>query len=475
MTEQELFKIEPNLYDYQIPDILNYCDKDKILNANRPGYGKTIEAITMLKIWKSRIVLIVCGKSLTLQWAKQLEQWWPDGCDGNGLRIMISPEKVQEWKEIMSWPRSSEKGTLVVIAKWDTLAAGCFSRAPNQRNKNARIFIPTARLERYKSVMWDCIVADEVHKIKNASTARAQALEHIPGVKKIGLTGTPILKHPDDLYSILHWLNPEYSGNSYWKFVYKYCNVVQTPFGKKIMGITKDRSIVQELRDKLEQFTIRNPERKYGKGKQIQTIQLEMYPAQRKKYNEIKQLELDELPDDCTIFNGMTHMLRLRQMTSNPQMFSPSLANPKVDYIKDFLDVDEDLKLVIFTCFARTTKMLMQSLKKYGIVSFIGEMSEKERDEAKQKFVQDLNVRVLVGTIGAMSEGVDGLQTVCHNAIFMDRDWSPGINEQAEDRLYRAGQEEGVMITYLECEKSVDQKVGRINLNKIKSVRELFD
>ena len=459
MTEKELFEIEPNLFDYQIPDILNYCDVPQILNANRPGYGKTIEAITMLKIWRPKKVLVICGKSLTLQWAKQIKDWWGKDC-------VLSPEQL-------GW-LAKDNAEGVVIAKWDTLASNCLHQNSNPRNKSAKIFSPSARLEQYKMFTWDCIIADEVHKIKNASTARAQMLESLPGRRKQGLTGTPILKHPDDLYSILHWLNPIYSGNSYWNFVYKYCNVVQTPFGKKITGISKNENAVTELKFLLSKFTIRNPERTYGKGKQVQTVALEMYPAQRKLYEQIKQLELDSLPENCTIFNGMTHVLRLRQVVSNPQIIEPKLANPKLDYIKDFLDIDEDLKLVVFTCFAETAKTLVKSLVKYKAVAFIGEMSEADRNLNKLKFIHEPSVRVLIGTIGAMSEGVDGLQKVCHNAIFMDRDWSPGINEQAEDRIYRSGQTEGVMITYLECEKSVDQKVGKINLNKLKSVKELF-
>ena len=205
----------------------------------------------------------------------------------------------------------------------------------------------------------------------------------------------------------------------------------------------------------------------------MNVVKLEMYPAQRKLYEQIKELILEELPEDCTIFNGMMRSLRLRQVCSNPALFEPKYKNPKIDYLKDVLDIDDELKYVVFTYFAETAKQIAKECKSAKPVLFIGSKDERERAEAKSKFIRG-DSRLLIGTIGAMSEGVDGLQEVCYNGIFFDRDYNPGPNEQAEERLHREGQIGLVNISYLECEKSIDQKVGKINLKKLKSIRELF-
>ena len=82
---------------------------------------------------------------------------------------------------------------------------------------------------------------------------------------------------------------------------------------------------------------------------------------------------------------------------------------------------------------------------------------------------------VIAGTIGAMGQGYDGLQQVSHTMVFIDRDWSPEILKQAEDRLHRMGQEHLVNIYYLECTGSFDQHVGRINRTKADDIRSALN
>ena len=82
---------------------------------------------------------------------------------------------------------------------------------------------------------------------------------------------------------------------------------------------------------------------------------------------------------------------------------------------------------------------------------------------------------MLAGTIGAMGQGYDDLQRVCRLMIFIDRDWSPEIMNQAEDRLHRMGQDNPVNIYYLECQGSFDQHVGRINQNKANDIRSALN
>jgi SNF2 family DNA or RNA helicase len=43
----------------------------------------------------------------------------------------------------------------------------------------------------------------------------------------------------------------------------------------------------------------------------------------------------------------------------------------------------------------------------------------------------------------------------------MDLDWSPGSNEQAEDRLHRSGQTKDVMIHIIQAEETVDAFIAQ--------------
>ena len=58
--------------------------------------------------------------------------------------------------------------------------------------------------------------------------------------------------------------------------------------------------------------------------------------------------------------------------------------------------------------------------------------------------------------LGWFSEEVGGE----HQAHFVDLDWTPGLNVQAEDRLCRIGQRNSVLITRLVADVSLDRRVS---------------
>ena len=169
---------------------------------------------------------------------------------------------------------------------------------------------------------------------------------------------------------------------------------------------------------------------------------------------------MDELPETLTIANAAVHLLRLMQVTSDPKIFDPSIDNPKFEYIAELLEENPDKKLVVYTSYKQTATDLMKHLSvKCSVIT--GELDIEQRKKAIADFITGKST-VLIGTIGALGTGVDGLQKVCSTAIFLDCSWSPQMNQQAEDRLHRIGQYEPVDIYYLRLKDSVDQYVGQI-------------
>ena len=439
-----------NLYDYQKEDIAKVQDIDYVLNANKMGYGKTVEAIALMQLWKAQRVLIVCPKAVMDQWAAEIKKW--DGRD-----CIVRPTQIFDKRQI-------------VVINYDKLANGTFIR-----RSNFKIFEPGPYLQQFFMFQWDLIICDEVHRIKNRDAKVTRALEKLPARRKIGMSGTPILNKPDDLYSILHWLNPKYSGNSYWSFVNKYCKVEDSFFGKKIVGLTDSLERQKELIDLLEPFTIRNPDLILGKGKRVTEIPLTMGAKQKRLYKDIKNLIFDELPENCTVLNGMSKIIRLQQTTSSPELFEVK-DNIKAEWLIEMCLSNPEMKFVVFSRFAKTVNLVSEKLKAADIsaITYTGDLKMAERNESLRLF-KETPVQVLFGTIGALGQGVDGLQQVCHTAIFLDRDWSPALNEQAEDRLNRIGQKELVDIYVLECIGTVDKYVGKININKTIDIRKVLD
>ncbi|KAJ5386239.1 DNA excision repair protein ERCC-6-like 2 [Penicillium cosmopolitanum] len=57
-------------------------------------------------------------------------------------------------------------------------------------------------------VEWDCVIADECHKIKEQTAGVTKAMNEINALCRIGLTGTAIQNRYEELWTLLNWANP---------------------------------------------------------------------------------------------------------------------------------------------------------------------------------------------------------------------------------------------------------------------------
>ena len=424
------------LQPFQVKDIDKMMGLQHCLNANPMGLGKTVETVRYLAANKPKTALIVCPKIIRTQWKDQLGRW------GN-LKA-----------EIYDGQQNVAPG--VWIINYDKL-----------RNEKT--------LMKFKEFQWEFLILDEAHKIKSRGAQQTQAVKNIPAAHRVALTGTPILRYVDDLWSILNFLDPQYACNSYHTFVDYFCEQQQTPWGPKIVGMTKNPNKIALLNALLDFISVRNAV-KVGAGKTRETVRLPMSKKQRELYRKEKQLLLDELPENCTIANGAVLTIRLMQTTSWPGLFEPGEHGPKFEWILEMCKNNPTEKIVVFSVFERTATALKLFLEDNGIhaSTITGKQKAETNEKSRSTFIEG-GSQVLIGTIGAMGQGYDGLQEVSHTLIFVDRDWSPEILKQAEDRLNRMGQKKMVNIYYLECQGSFDQHVGRINFNKADDIRRALN
>lgn len=422
------------LEEYQIADIDKALGLQHYLNANPMGLGKTPETVRYLKEKCAHTALIVTPKIIRHQWQHQLKVWGD------------FDSQIYEGQQMV------DEG--IWIVNYDKL-----------RNEQTRL--------KFRRFQWEYLILDEAHKIKSRNSQQTKAVKELPAAHRIALTGTPILRYVDDLWSILHFLDESYSGISYWAFRDYFCEMQHTPWGDKIVGLTKNPAKVAILNQLMLSVSIRNNAVEVAHGKTREIVRLPMTKKQRELYRKEKNLVLDELPEDLTIANGAVLSLRLMQTTSWPGLYIEGEPGPKFEWILETCLNNPKEKFVVFSVFEKTITALVEYLRTNGVsaVSITGK-NKAETSEANKRLFVDKDVQVLAGTIGAMGQGYDELQKVCRLMIVIDRDWSPEIMAQAEDRLHRKGQSNPVCIYYLECQGSFDQHVGRVNQNKAADIRE---
>ena len=427
----------PHLFKYQYDDVIKLCGRVNALNANPMGLGKTLETIMVLR--ENGLmdrVLILCPKSVTYQWKEELENWWPE----TKGKIDVLPTHV------------GSSGIIIMN----------YERAITKKMR--------PQLNRFR---WEVVICDEAHRIKSRTSVRTKLVHSLPAGRRFALTGTPVLNKPNDLWSLLNWLDWRYSGKSYHSFTNYFCDVEDGFFGPSIKGLTKNSAKEAILVKLLNEVGVYN-ENTMGMGKRVITVNLPMDAKQKKLYKDAKNLVFENLPDTMTIPNGAVLLMRLQQITSNPHLFEPTAINPKFLWILDTIEDNPEEKFVVFTRFSQTLQALQKRIGPGRCVVYEGQMSAAERSAAIKQFKTDPAIRCLIGTIGALGQGVDGLQHVSRTAIFIERDWSPALMQQAEDRLNRIGQKHQVLVYCLDCPNTVDKYVGRVNLRKREDIEKVL-
>lgn len=137
-------------------------------------------------------------------------------------------------------------------------------------------------------------------------------------------------------------------------------------------------------------------------------------------------------------------------------------------------------KVIIWSSFVENVELIAERLADLGadyIHGGVDASSEAEADsrEAKVKrFHDDKAAMVLVANPAACSEGIS-LHTVCHHAIYVDRNYNAAQFLQSQDRIHRIGSDELKFIEIIVCPDTVDDSVSRRLHLKIDRMGEALD
>jgi SWI/SNF-related matrix-associated actin-dependent regulator 1 of chromatin subfamily A len=125
--------------------------------------------------------------------------------------------------------------------------------------------------------------------------------------------------------------------------------------------------------------------------------------------------------------------------------------------------VEQGKKVIIFTNFTDTLNQITEHFGK-SAVKLDGSMSKQERQKAVDRFQEDEKIQVFVGNIKAAGVGIT--LTAAEAVIMNDLSFVPSDHSQAEDRAYRYGQKNNVLVYYPIFENTIESIIYDILQNK---------
>lgn len=153
-----------------------------------------------------------------------------------------------------------------------------------------------------------------------------------------------------------------------------------------------------------------------------------------------------------TAFEGMGALAEARKC----------LAICKIPKLLELVDEyeDNDTPLVVFSAHRMPIDVLA---RRDGWITITGSTPPVKRAQIETDF-QAGKYKGIAGTIRAMSEGLT--LTYAHHCAFVDQDWTPAQNNQAEDRVCRIGQDRGVQIIRLVADHDLDRMITDLLVRK---------
>ncbi|MCT7968964.1 DEAD/DEAH box helicase [Laspinema sp. D1] len=306
------------------------------------------------------------------------------------------------------------------------------------------------------------LIADEAHFAQNSTSKRTQNLLDLAQNKNCIaawlLTGTPLKNgRPINLFPLLVATNHPL-GQDKWAYHRRYCDAyhrVINSRGKTVWDVT-GAAHLDELAKKTEDVILRRKKQECLKELPAKTRlfkQTELEPKQSKAYQaEITRLvkEYRQRAKSGEVDPDAEALVTLNYLRKVGSEFKVEAAIALAEEI-----LEQGQQIVIFTEFVESAKTIHAHL---GGELLTGEIRPDERQGMIDRF-QSGESKVFTGTIKAGGVGIT--LTAASHIILVDRPWTPGDAEQAEDRCHRLGQQNAVFATWLQLGQ-IDQAIDSL-------------
>lgn len=466
------------LKDFQKMSVAHLLAVQNAANFSVPGSGKTTMTYAALSKWIEdgiiEKIMVICPTAAFMPWEDEYE-----GCFGKKPRVL----RVKgEYAEILD--NIGDAYDLFIL---------------HYHTSNTKRIELMRFLKKYKTAL----IVDESHRIKNpnlgAWSSAALFLAQY-ATRRIILSGTPMPNNYQDLWTQITFLWPHDQplGNQsrYNDYVKKRglnkehketLNALFSRIMKKDLNLPKPEFIPHyvELGDhqrqiydiiatktleEIDSLEEQSRLQRFRMAKMIRLLQSASNPSllyemshefdvNSPLFDSPQQMVSAELGFDVdSIDNADLKSLPISEKIANySKLEIPSKIRKVASLTKELVEKNE--KVLIWSSFLLNMKIYQEDvLKEFDPVIINGEISKDpdvvpNRDELVRKFKEDPDCKVLIATPASLGESVSlhknsKEESVCRNAIYLDRNFNGAQFMQSVDRIHRIGMPNDVFVKY---------------------------
>lgn len=398
------------------------------------GGGKSLITVATTAACNHRRTLILCPKTVVNVWPREYRK------HSKGDFIVVPLDQASTKKKIENarkWMAANPTEKLVFVNNYESAIQKDFE-------------------DWATSFRWDCVVADEAHRIKSPTGAASKMCASLKKVHPIGLSGTFLPHSPLDCFAQYRFLDPAIFGTSLTTFKRKYCKIGYFNEIESFINLEEMSEKINLLRHHVDSSVLSLPPVTHCE------LTFPLSPVIRKAYDRFKKELIAEIQGGVlTADNVLVRSVRLQQLTSgffiddNTSDVVVLDDRPKAAAFADWLDgVPRHKKAVVFCRFKHDIDIVKQVIEKDGRV--YGELSGRRNDLTSDATFPP-GVDVLAANISSGGVGVD-LTAACYGCYY-SISHNRGEYDQSIARLDRPGQLDHVTFSHLIAEDTIDPEI----------------
>jgi len=433
--------------EHQKEAIQKLVENKKFILADDMGLGKTTSTIIAALETGAKKMLIICPASLKINWQREIENY---------------SDRTTSIIEGKKWDEAD-----FVIINYDII-----KNFHDDKKKTESIIVKSK---------FDLVIIDEAHYVQNSQAQRTKLINDIgKKVERVWLlTGTPITSRPINYFNLLSLIDSPVAQN-WMAYVKRYCNGFQFQAGRRKIWNVSGASNLEELRDRTSPLVLRRL-----KENVLDLPEKIITPVYlRLKSNEYEELmgEYYDWYDKSGESDSLT--LQFTKLTKVRQVIAEEKTKATIELCENI--IEQGKKVIVFTNFTKSLELILQHFGK-NAVRLDGQMSQKERQSSVDRFQNEEDVKIFVGNIKAAGVGIT--LTAAEAVVMNDLSFLPSDHSQAEDRSYRYGQKNNVLVYYpifdntvegiiydiLKKKKNIFETIMGDNANSTDSVEEIMN